>query len=243
VTPGALDVDHAAVARAQAEVARAVAESREPRTVLEPAAARLHALIGARQCFVIVVRGDQRVRVVASSGLVSPLREVLPAHDRDGIAMPAMTERRTVASHDILNDPAIDVSPASRRFIEAEGYRGALAVPLVAATRVLGVLVAGRGEIGAFSREQVEVARAFGDLAALVREGACLTSREAARARIDETLAELEREMLAELTAERLFPLILERAGGLLHAKGSIHLAEPGRRWLRRVWSTSSSAR
>jgi hypothetical protein len=69
-------------------------------------------------------------------------------------------------------------------------------------------------------------------------ERARLFSQEAARTRLDEALVEVEREMLAELRAERLFSMILERAGALVHAKGSIHVAEPSRRVLRKVWST-----
>ena len=74
-----------------------------------------------------------------------------------------MVERRAVSSADVLNDPAIDLSPSSRRFVESEGYRGALAVPLLADTRVLGVLLAGRDRVGSFSPDQAEVARAFSE--------------------------------------------------------------------------------
>src|SRR5436309_15527141 len=107
MTSGTHDIDDEAVALAQAEIARAAVVSRDARPVLELVVARLHVLLHARQCFAILVRDDQRVRIEAASGLESRLREVAPRHDRDGIAMTAMTERRTVSSADVLNDPAI----------------------------------------------------------------------------------------------------------------------------------------
>jgi GAF domain-containing protein len=238
VTQDTDDLDYVAVVRAQADVARVAVQSHEPQAALDLLVNRLRALLRARQCFVILVEGDQRLRITAWSGLSTRHREVLPLHERDGIGLTAMVERRAVSSADVLNDPAIDLSPSSRRFIESEGYRGALAVPLLADTRVLGVLLAGRDRVGSFSPDQAEVARAFSDLATMALERARLFSQEAARTRLDEALVEVEREMLAELRAERLFSMILERAGALVHAKGSIHVAEPSRRVLRKVWST-----
>jgi PAS domain S-box-containing protein len=238
VTPGTDAVDYVAVVRAQADVARVAAQSHEPQAVLDLLVHRLRALLRARQCFVILVGDDQRLRITASSGLSTRHREILPLHERDGIGLTAMVERRAVSSVDVLNDPAIDLSPSSRRFIESEGYRGALAVPLLADTRVLGVLLAGSDRVGSFSPDQAAVARAFSDLATMALERARQFSQEAARTRLDEALVEVEREMLAELSGERLFSMIIERAGVLVHAQGSIHVAEPGRRVLRKLWST-----
>jgi len=219
-------------------VARAVVASHDAQPVLDLIADRLRALLGASRCFTVLLGRDLRVRIAASSGLAATPPPIAPAHDRDGIVLTAMAERRVVSSSDVLSDPAFAMSPAVRRFVEAEGYRGAVAVPLVAATRVLGVLVAARAGVGAFSAEQVAIAETFADLAAAAVERARLSSLEAARTRLEATLIEVEREMLAELSVERLLPMILDRAGALVHAKGSIHLAESGRRWLRRAWST-----
>jgi GAF domain-containing protein len=215
VTQGTDDLDYVAVVRAQADVARVAVQSHEPQAALDLLVNRLRALLRARQCFVILVGVDQRLRITASSGLSTRHREVLPLHERDGIGLTAMIERRTVSSADVLNDPAIDLSPSSRRFIESEGYRGALAVPLLADTRVLGVLLAGRDRVGSFSPDQAEVARAFSDLATMALERARLFSQEAARTRLDEALVEVEREMLAELRGATLLddPRTGRRAG------------------------------
>ncbi len=231
------DWTQAAAAGALADVGRAIATSRETHAVLDLIVDRACALLAARQSFVVLVAADERLRIAASRGLVGQLRELLPRHDRDGVAMAAMTERRAVWSADVMNDPAIDLSPPSRAFIEGEGYRAALAVPLLADTRVLGALVTCRDEVGGFLPEQIELARAFATHAAIALEHARLSALETARLRLDEALLEVERELLGELSSDRLLPLIVEHASRLVGGSGSIYLAEPGRRWLRHGWT------
>ena len=224
--------------RVLADVGRALSSSREPREIIDLILDGLSPLLDATRTVLIVVGADQRIRMTAFRGLNTRIRELLPRSGRDGLAMAAITERRTLWSADVLNDPALDLSATSRTFIEAAGYRSAVAVPLLADIRVLGVLMAARTEVRPFSPEEIEIAEALAGLAALALEQGRQSAVEVRRLHRDETLVEVEREMLAELSAERLFPMILERAGALVGAKGSIHVAEPGRRWLRKVWST-----
>ena len=238
VTLGTHDIDHDAAVRGLAEVAGAAATSRDSQAVLDLLVARVRVLLHARACFVILVGTDQRVRVTASSGLVTRFREVWPQHDRDGLAMTAMADRRTIVSEDVLNDSVIALSPSSRGFIEREGYRAGFAVPLLTDTRVLGVLMTGRAQVGAFSPQQIELAEAFAHLATVALESARLSSVDAARTRVDEVFIELERELVGELSIDRLLPLIVEHARRLVDAHGSIYLAEPQRRWLRQAWTS-----
>src|SRR5262245_32248606 len=229
----------AMVARALAEVSRALTSSRESQDVLSLLLDRACTVLRAQQGMVISVGADERIRVIASRGLLGTVCEILPRHARDGLAMTAITERRAVWSRDVLNDPEIPLSPPSRRSIERQGYRAGLAAPLLADTHLLGALLIGRQEVSEFPREEVEVGEGFAALAALALEHRRFGAAEAARLRQDEALGEVERELLAELSADRLFPMILERAGVLVSARGTIYVAELGRSWLRRVWSTS----
>ena len=236
------DNDHttqARKARALAEVGRALASSRESPQVFDLLLEQACTVLGAPQGMLIVVGTDERIRMIASRGLRSRAREVLPRHDRDGIAMTCITERRTLWSADVLNDPAISLSPTSRSFIEAEGYHAALAVPLLVDAGVLGAQLICRGEVGEFSADEITTGEAFATLAALALEHRRFGAAEAARLRQDEALVEVERELLAELSAERLFPLILERAGILVGARGTIYVVDGGRSSLRPAWSTS----
>jgi PAS domain S-box-containing protein len=229
---------HAAV-RALAEIGRALASSREPREVLDLVLDRLCELVCASRAMLVVVGPDERVRVTASRGLTNVIREVLPRHPRDGVAITAITERRTVSSRDVLNDPVVELSAIGRAYIEREGYRGAVAVPLMADVRVLGALLAARDEVGEFSDEEREIAEALAALAAMALEQGRASAAEITRLRQDEALVAVEREMLAELSVERLFPVILDRAAALVHGRGSIYVADPDGSRVRPVWSTS----
>src|SRR5215468_5243591 len=80
-------IDYAAVAHAHAEVARAMAVAREAGPVLDLVVARVTPILDLSHAFVIMVKSDQRLRVVAGSGLKTRLREVWTRHERDGLAM------------------------------------------------------------------------------------------------------------------------------------------------------------
>jgi PAS domain S-box-containing protein len=224
-------------AGALAEVARAIALSREPQAILDLIVDRARTALAAQRSFVIQVLADERVRITASRGLISRSRELLPRHGREGVAMTAIAERRPVWSRDVLNDPAIELAPLSRAFIEGEGYRAPLGVPLLAGTRVLGVLMTCRDAVGDFSPADIELAQAFGDLAAIALERARLSALEADRLRLDQALVELERDLLAELDPARLVPLIGERACRLVGGSGTVWLSERGGGGLRRGWT------
>ena len=226
-----------AAAGAQAEVARAIALSREPGAILDLIVDRACTALAAQRCFVIQVGADERVRITASRGLISRSRELLPRHGREGVSMTAIAERRPVWSRDVLNDPVIELSPLSRAFIEGEGYRAALGIPLLADTRVLGVLMTCRDAVGDFSSADIDLAQAFADLAAIALERARLSALEADRLRLDEALVELERDLLAELDPTRLLPLIGERACRLLGGTGTLWLTDRAGSGLRRGWT------
>ncbi len=240
MTPGDHDTVHQAAARAQAEVARAIASSRDLEAVLDLVVERVRALLGAQKAALMDVGADERLRILAARGFVTPLpemRELRPRHARDGIPMIAMTERRPVWSADCLHQPLCDLSPGIRAWVEREGVRAGLAAPLLADTRVLGALLVYRDEVRDFSPEEVELARAFADHAVIALEAARLSSVEASRLRQEQALVEVERELLGELEPNRLFPLIVERASRLAGADGRIWVVDRGRKSLRQAWT------
>jgi len=235
--PGDRDAVGYGPARAQAEVARAIALSRDADAILDLIVDRACTALGAQRCFVIQVGADERIRITASRGLISRSRELLPRHGREGVSMTALTERRPIWSADVLNDPALELTPLSRAFIEGEGYRAALGVPLLADTRVLGVLMTCRDAVGDFSPADIDLAQAFADLASIALERARLSALEADRLRLDEALVELERDLLTELDPARLLPLIGERVCRLVGGSGTVWLTDRGGGRLRRGWT------
>src|SRR5262245_49036414 len=127
---------HAQTARALADVARAIASSHDLEVVLGMIAEQVCALVDAQRSLVVLLGAGEHIRLVASHGLANRFAELRPRHRHDGLAMTAITERRPVWSADVLRDPSFDLSLPFRSAIEAEGYRAALAVPLLADSRV-----------------------------------------------------------------------------------------------------------
>src|SRR5581483_4221211 len=115
------------------------------------------------------------IRFVAHHGL-SPafIERMRPVHWRDGTTATAIRERRPVWTPDILNDPAITLTPATRAAVVSEGYRAVLSVPLLAGERVLGALVTYRDTPGPFGEDEVALLQAFAGQAAVALDNARL---------------------------------------------------------------------
>jgi len=152
---------------------------------------------------------------------------LLPADQ--GIAGYAIRERGAVWSADTLSDPRIIYGPDVIARIERSTDRALLAAPLMVRDRVIGALAVGDHTGRRFTDEDVRLAAAFADQAAIALENARLFALEASRRAQTEALAEVEREMAAELDRDRLFRLIVQRAGRLFDAHAVIHLVRGDR--------------
>jgi GAF domain-containing protein len=116
----------------------------------------------------------------------------------------AVAERRAVVSNDVLTDPRLSYTVEVRAFIEGSLIRSVLAVPLIVKDQVIGALglvdTAGR----VFSTDDVQLAQAFADQAAVALENARLYA-EAERRRIEaETLAGVVRTISATLDLDAI---------------------------------------
>lgn len=100
----------------------------------------------------------------------------------------AASERRAVATEDLLADPALRLQPEVRGRIERTGVRALLCVPLVFDDEVIGALVvadrAGRG----IDAEQRRLVEALADQAAVALEGARMYRATRGRLRAAETV-------------------------------------------------------
>ncbi len=130
----------------------------------------------------------------------SPLRDRPLRYPRGtGAVGLAVTERRAVVSNNVLADPRLRFAPDVRAFLENSQIRAILAVPLIVKEQVIGALglvdVSGR----VFTEDDVRLAQAFADQAAVALENARLYA-DAERRRVEaETLSGLVRTITATL--------------------------------------------
>jgi GAF domain-containing protein len=130
----------------------------------------------------------------------SPLRDRPLRYPRGtGAVGLSVTERRAVVSNNVLADPRLRFAPDVRAFLENSQIRAILAVPLIVKEQVIGALglvdVSGR----VFTEDDVRLAQAFADQAAVALENARLYA-DAERRRVEaETLSGLVRTITATL--------------------------------------------
>ena len=130
----------------------------------------------------------------------SPLRDRPLRYPRGtGAVGLSVTERRAVVSNNVLADPRLRFAPDERAFLENSQIRAILAVPLTVKEQVIGALglvdVSGR----VFTEDDVRLAQAFADQAAVALENARLYA-DAERRRVEaETLSGLVRTITATL--------------------------------------------
>ncbi|HEV8143420.1 MAG TPA: GAF domain-containing protein [Methylomirabilota bacterium] len=193
--------------------------------VLERVVEQASELLRAQRVGLAVIEPDVDVnagpilRFVAARGLSAQFPHVMrPRHWRDGTTPIAISERRPVWSEDVLNDPAIDLTPATRRSIEGEGYRAVLSVPLLLGDRALGALVLYRDEPGPFTPEVIELAQVFAAQAAVAIENARLYRRAEDRAGKLRALSALTQLIVTAATSGEVSQAVAEASTQLLGA-------------------------
>jgi GAF domain-containing protein/ActR/RegA family two-component response regulator len=211
---------------ALAEVERLVAGTLDADVVAQRIVDSVCGLLGARSAMLyrLDAAAGHLVSLTAAreNVLTFEWTRLLPADQ--GIAGYAIRERGPVWSADTLRDPRIIYGPDVIARIERSTDRALLAAPLVVRDRVIGALAVGDHTGRLFTDEDVRLAAAFADQAAIALENARLFALEASRRAQTEALAEVEREMTAELDRDRLFRLIVQCAGRLFAAHAVIHL-------------------
>src|SRR5262249_28670720 len=118
-----------------------------------------------------------------------------------------------------LNDAALDLTPGTRRSIEAEGYHAVLSVPLLSGERVLGALVLYRERPGPFTPDVVELAQVFAAQAAVAIENARLYHRAEDRATKLHALSALTQLIVTAATSGEVSLAVAQASTDLLGAR------------------------
>lgn len=124
---------------------------------------------------------------IAMSGALRGWSPRLPA----GVALSgsAVELRKPLASANVLAEPGLAFTEETRRDLESTGFQAALAVPLIAKGHVIGTLTVGDRAGRVFNPEEIELAQAFADQAAIALDNARLYEELAARLDREQRLA------------------------------------------------------
>ena len=134
----------------------------------------------------------------------------------EGTTGRAVQLREPVWSVDVLNDPAVVISPETRAQIEREGYRSVLSVPLVSKGQVLGALAAYWWEPHTPSPAEVSVMTALAGQAAVALDNARVFAGERDRKASLSSLLEINKKIGALVSPESLLTSIAEESARLL---------------------------
>jgi GAF domain-containing protein/DNA-binding response OmpR family regulator len=215
--------DRVAQAKAMVEVARAVTASLDLQAVLDCIVDQACRLLHAHRFALAILEpssgAQPAIRFAATRGLSEQFRRLRPRHWRDGTTATAIHERRPVASRDLLNDPAFPVTEATRRIVEAEGYRAVLSVPLLAGERPLGAVVLYRDVPGAFSEEETDLLQVLAAQASIAIQNAELYRRAETRAEKLAALSRLTQRITSSAASGEVFDAVAEVAARLLEAR------------------------
>src|SRR5262249_38671171 len=150
-------------------------------------------LCNAYDAAILQVSGDG-LRLVAHHGqipLAGPVGQLAFPLVRGRVPGRAVIDRRTIQVADILAQA--DEYPVSRSRALQQGWRTALAVPLVHADEAIGVIFIRRGEVGPFAERQIELVNTFADQAVIAIENTRLFEEVQARTReLAKTVEDLE---------------------------------------------------
>jgi GAF domain-containing protein/CheY-like chemotaxis protein/HPt (histidine-containing phosphotransfer) domain-containing protein len=195
--------------RALAEVERLISETLEPAAVARQVVESLRTLLEARVS--VLYRLDEATGdlvALAVSGDAGPENAPGMALPRGtGVAGLAVQERRSVATPNMLEDPRLDLPPPVRDRLERVRYRSVLVAPMIVQDRVVGALGVGDRVGRVFDQEEIQLARAFADQAALALRNASLFEMEAAARDAAEAATRAKSEFLANMSHEIRTPL------------------------------------
>jgi PAS domain S-box-containing protein len=226
-----------------AELAQTLSQTLDPDVVGERVADTARRLLHARASILYQLR-DEGLAIVALSGATGPgfTRGFVLTPDA-GVAWRAVRERRPVASPDVFADGRTRMPEDLRARVEQAAYRSVLALPLVVKDSVVGAFAIGDHQGRVFGADEVRVAQAFADHAAIALENARVFATETARRAHMERLAAIERDLAAELDPDRLLALATERVSRFFDGAGGLYLVAGGGRLERRAFASLAHER
>ena len=168
---------------ATADVLKVISRSTfDLQTVLDALIESATRLSGATRGHIFQFDGEY-LRFAAACGAWPGFIEHLESHPlRPGpgtIAGRAAFERRTIHSHDVLQEPSYELMEA----VKEQGYRSVLAVPMLREGDLRGVIAILKTNVEPFTTKQIELIETFADQAMIAIENVRLFENVEARTR------------------------------------------------------------
>lgn len=194
------------------EVGRVRCEAVEGDAVAQMIATSVLQLLGARSATVFRLDVDSgSISAVVTAGEIAVYLDPKGAWPIDvGTEGLAIREGRAVVTDDALLDPRIVLPQPLREVFEVASYRAALAVPLRARGRIVGVLTAADRPGRRFGPADLELVRTFAGQAALILEDARLFEESEHRRRQAELLVQIAREIAGARDLDAILARLVE---------------------------------
>ncbi len=200
--------------REEAEVLAGVGRALTGMTDIDQIADRLVAsaqeLLGSHRAAVGMLQADGGLVMLAVSTELLTRGQILQPNV--GLVAEAMREGRVAVTTDILNDPRLTVSDQRRAMMIAAGIRAAAAVPLRARDRTIGAVLLGFPDPRVLSEDELRLAQALADGAALAMENARLYQEADRRRRAAEVTAKIAGTINASLDLDEILQQVAEGA-------------------------------
>jgi len=184
-------------AEALADLGRFLAQTLDRNLVARRISDGARVLLDAQAAWLFRLDANDAPTLLVAAGDAEPLEAAAVLAKGDGPVALAARECRVVLTEDFLANEPSKVTIDAQKTPAPGGSRAILAVPMVAHSRVTGVLVVGDRSGRAFTAEETRLAQAFADHAAVVFENARLYE-EAERRRHQAEEAERRSTFLAE---------------------------------------------
>ena len=200
---------------------RALTQALDPDVVAQRIVDRVCALLGALTAAVYRIEpGSEDLVALTVSGDTGPAfgPQIVFPRGTGAVGL-AVSSRRPFTTPDVLSDPRIWLTAEVRARIAPAPYRAVLAIPLMIQDSVVGALGVGDRAEREFSIEEIELAQAFADQAAVALENARLFAQAQRERRRLETLYTLARRLAATDELDRVLTVIVDEASRLLGAE------------------------
>ena len=202
------------------DLGRALSQALDVDIVARLVADGVRTLLGGQESGLFLIEAESGDLVsLALSGDIGPAAGpslTLPAGT--GASGLAIRERRPVTTTDILTDPRITLLPELRARIEGSPHRSVMSVPLVVKDVVIGALAVADRAGRVFDEEEIRIAQAFADQAALALDNARLYEEAHQRVRHLDSLRDVVEQILVPISLEERLTVIAGKAAELFGA-------------------------